>query len=451
MKHRKETLTALLFLLAMGVSLCYLGVLALRGESEFRHALGDLRRDPASFPTFVTQAEGALNDDLDREHGFIQLYGGFQRLSGRRMLEDVNQSARVIKLSNGTLNFSYPDTAPLDIATMAQAVNDFSDALAAEGIPYLYVAAPQKIQDGREDALLPTGIRDYANDNADRLLSALADHGTDTYDLRPLFAQRADYPSLFFRTDHHWTPEAAFFAWQNLTQVLSVDYGIGTDPRYTAEENYDRRVYEDFFLGSQGKRTGSLYAGADDMVLSVDYGIGTDPRYTAEENYDRRVYEDFFLGSQGKRTGSLYAGADDITEYIPKFETDFTYASPSFAAPRTGPFSQSLLFPERVAQRDWFGGNPYTLYAGGDYGIATITNHLNPEGKHIVLLRESFSCALTPFLALSCGELTTIDLRYFDGDLMSILRELEPDLVMSLYCVSSISNQDLFSFQQADT
>ena len=115
MKHRKETLTALLFLLAMGVSLCYLGVLALRGESEFRHALGDLRRDPASFPTFVTQAEGALNDDLDREHGFIQLYGGFQRLSGRRMLEDVNQSARVIKLSNGTLNFSYFGMEPLDM------------------------------------------------------------------------------------------------------------------------------------------------------------------------------------------------------------------------------------------------------------------------------------------------------------------------------------------------
>ena len=405
MKHRKETLTALLFLLAMGVSLCYLGVLALRGESEFRHALGDLRRDPASFPTFVTQAEGALNDDLDREHGFIQLYGGFQRLSGRRMLEDVNQSARVIKLSNGTLNFSYFGMEPLDTTPMAQAVNDFSDALAAEGIPYLYMAAPQKIQDGREDALLPTGIRDYANDNADRLLSALADHGTDTYDLRPLFAQRADYPSLFFRTDHHWTPEAAFFAWQNLTQVLSADYGIGTDPRYTAEENYDRRVYEDFFLGSQGKRT-----------------------------------------------RSLYAGADDITEYIPKFETDFTYASPSFAAPRTGPFSQSLLFPERVAQRDWFGAG--AILHPLCWGRLWHRHHHQPPQPGGKAYRPSAGVLLLcphPLPGSLLRGTTTIDLRYFEGDLMSILRELETDLVMSLYCVSSISNQDLFSFQQADT
>ena len=46
-------------------------------------------------------------------------------------------------------------------------------------------------------------------------------------------------------------------------------------------------------------------------------------------------------------------------------------------------------------------------------------------------------------LALSCSELTTIDLRYFDSDLLDTLREIDPDLVLTLYCVSSIGNQDI--------
>ena len=53
---------------------------------------------------------------------------------------------------------------------------------------------------------------------------------------------------------------------------------------------------------------------------------------------------------------------------------------------------------------------------------------------------------MTPFLALSCSELTTIDLRYFQGDLTETLEEIDPDLVVILYCVSSLSNQDLFDF-----
>ena len=401
MRPRKETVTALLFLLAMGAVLVWLAFPFLTGNSALRTALGALRRDPASFPAFVSEAEGDLNDDLDRAHGFIQLYGGFQQLTGRRVLEDVDQSARVVKLSDGALNFSYPHAEPLDTAPLAEAVEDLNDALAAEGIPLLYAAAPQKLQQGREAELLPPGIHDYANDNADRLLAALRDHGTDTLDLRSLFDGRSDYADLFFRTDHHWKPEAAFLAWQELARVLDADYGISTDPLYTDEGNYDKTVYEDIFLGSQGKRT-----------------------------------------------GSLYAGVDSITEYVPRFDTDFTYSSASFQVPRTGPFGRSLLFPERVAERDWFNGNPYTLYAGGDYALAAIDNGLHPNGKKILLLRESFSCALTPFLALSCDQLTTVDLRQFQGDLMDTIRDVDPDLVVVLYCVSSLRNSALFSFGQ---
>ena len=52
-------------------------------------------RTPQESDTILTraefaadQAEGVLNAALDREHYFIQLYGGVQRLTGQRFVED---------------------------------------------------------------------------------------------------------------------------------------------------------------------------------------------------------------------------------------------------------------------------------------------------------------------------------------------------------------------------
>ena len=73
-------------------------------------------------------------------------------------------------------------------------------------------------------------------------------------------------------------------------------------------------------------------------------------------------------------------------------------------------------------------------------------NHKNPAGPKIVLLRDSFACALTPFLALSCSELVTIDLRYFQGSLAQTVSALEPDLVLTLYTAGTTGNTDMFRY-----
>ena len=396
---RRNTITAILFLALTAAGLALLAASFFGGEGKLESLLkSTLRTRDAE--AFLDGAESAVKSDLDRDHWFIQLYGGVQRLSGRRLIQDAVEGNTVAKLSTGALNFvnfGSPTVPGEDVAARAENTAELARALEAQGVPYLYVAAPQKLQRGVQ--LLPEGLTEGGNAYCDAYLENLALLGVDYLDLRPAFEGNGIYSSWFFRTDHHWKPEGAFLAWQYLTGILEEDYGIATDPAYTDAANYDQVVYEDYFLGSQGKRV-----------------------------------------------GTLYAGTDDIVEYIPKFETDFTYECPSYPFTRTGPFEESLLFPERVAERDWFNGNPYTLYAGGDYPLATITNHRNPEGKKIVLLRESFSCAMTPFLALSCSELTTIDLRYFQGDLTETLEEIDPDLVVILYCVSSLSNQDLFDF-----
>lgn len=401
---RHDTITALLFLLLTAVGLVLVATSFLGGEGKLETLLKTTvrERDPM---VLLEGAESAVNSDLDRDHLFIQLYGGVQHLSGRRVIQDMVAGNTVAKLSTGALNFvnlgaaAQPDQAAVD--ARAEATAEFAGALEELGVPYLYVAAPQKIQRGGDT--LPKGLEENGNATCDAYLEGLDRLGVDYIDLRPLFESNGIYSNWFFYTDHHWKPEAAFFAWQYLAGELDVRYGIETP------------------------------------------SILTDPN-----NWQTTVLEDFFLGSQGKRVGSLYAGVDDFTIYTPKFDTNLTYVNSDGSFNRSGPFEQSVCFPERVAEKDWFNGNPYTYYSGGDYGMATMINHNNPDGPKVVLLRESFSCTMAPFLSLSCSELTTIDLRHFTGDLMETMEELEPDLVLTLYTASTAGLDNMFEFSKTE-
>ena len=401
--RRRNTITAVVFLLAVAAGFVLLATSFFGGEGKFEALLKTFVRD-RDVMAFVDGAETAVNQDLDRDHLFIQLYGGVQRLSGRRIVEDAVSENTVVKLSNGALNFVnlQADSQAGDaVERNAAATAAFAQELQLLDIPYLYLAAPQKIQ--RNVQMLPEPLAESGNASADAFLAELDRQGTDYVDLRPLFENNGIYSSWFFKTDHHWKPEAAFFAWQELAGVLE-----------------DR------------------------------YGFRTDPALTSPASWSTQVLEDFFLGSQGKRVGSLYAGVDDITLYTPKFDTNLTYACPAYGFTRTGPFNQSVCFPERVEEQDWFNGNPYTYYAGGDYPLATITNHNNPDGPRIVMLRDSFACALTPFLALSCSELVTIDLRYFEGDLLDTIGSYDPDLVLTLYTASTTGLENMFQFDKTE-
>ena len=397
---RRNTITALLFLLLTAAGLTLVLTAFVGGEGKLEGLLKSAvrERDPGAV---LSEAESAVNSDLDRDHLFIQLYGGVQRLSGRRVIQDMVAGNTVAKLSTGALNFVNLGTAgQVDqeaVGRRAQATAELAAKLEVRGIPYLYIAAPQKIQRGAE--LLPRGLEESGNATCDAYLAELDRLGVDYLDLRPVFESNGIYSNWFFRTDHHWKPEAAFFAWQYLSGELDLRYGYETP------------------------------------------SILTNPN-----NWSTRVLDDFFLGSQGKRVGSLYAGVDDFTIYTPKFDTNLTYTNSDGSFDRSGPFAQSVCFPERVEERDWFNGNPYTYYSGGDYAMATMVNHNNPKGPKVVLLRESFSCALAPFLALSCSELTTIDLRSFSGDLTETIRALDPDLVITLYTASTTKLDNMFEF-----
>lgn len=347
---------------------------------------------------FTSGAESAVNEQLDRGHFFIELYGGIERLAGRRVMKDVQEAYNVIRLSDGSLTFVESEEKDPGVQRASFARLIFQ--LSRRDVPFLYVQAPNKL--APEDQRLPEEVTDYSNAYADGLLKMLSGMGIDTLDLRETFLTAdEDWGSYFFKTDHHWTPEGAFLACGTLCDVLREDYG-----------------------------------------LPISAAV-TDP-----ESYTRTVYPDKFLGSVGKRVGTLYGGVDDFTLWSPNFPTRFSYEVFSQGIGRFGSFDTALMFPERLKESDLYLANPYTAYSGGDYPLGRMINEKNPDGPRILLLRDSYACALAPFLALGCGELDTVDLRYFGQDdrLLNYVDWLKPDIVVMMYTAGPLRLNELLKF-----
>ena len=167
---RRDTLTALGFLAALALALAVVVSSCFGGEGALETLLKQALRD-RDVQAVLDGAERAVNQDLDRDHFFIQLFGGVQRLSGRRVVEDAVGENTVVKLSTGALNFvdlTGPDPAP-QAAENAGATAALAQDLSERGIPYRFLLAPQKI--GRDQALLPTGVTDRGNAAADAFLA----------------------------------------------------------------------------------------------------------------------------------------------------------------------------------------------------------------------------------------------------------------------------------------
>lgn len=348
--------------------------------------------------------EPALNGLLDRDHGFIQLYGGVQSLLGRRMVEDADPQYTVVKLTDGLLTFLDPTQTQEDMTLRAREMVSFAQRVRKEyKVPLLYVQAPSKLS----VVQAPEGLTDYSDAEADQFLALLEKEKVDTLDLRPVFREAVEEKpelarELFFTTDHHWTPAGAFLGYQTLCEKLEKRYRFSFDEALTDPDSFDKFDFQDSFLGSQGRRVGSAYAGLDSLAI-----------------------------------------------WSPKFPTDFTYSVPVVNVQREGPFVVSLLFPERLADTDLYTTNPYTIYSGGDYLLTRAVNEELPRGKRVLVLRDSFGCAITPFLSLGCQEVMTIDPRHFNGNqdtMMDYIDWLEPDLVIVLNTTGSLRVDKLFPY-----
>ena len=161
----------------------------------------------------------------------------------------------------------------------------------------------------------------------------------------------------------------------------------------------------------------------------------------------------WFLGSKGKKVGTYFTwnGADDFDLITPKFETSFTEERPFKNQTRTGTFQETVLYMDNM-YKDYYRINTYATYSGGDFRLQIMKNNLNPNEKKVLLIRDSFACVVSPFLALQTSELHVCDVRDYDYyvgkklNMKDYIKQIKPDYVLVLYTGIGGSFDSRFDF-----
>lgn len=327
---------------------------------------------------------------------FVELNAAFNKLVGMNIVSGTDS---VVVMRNGYLTF---ESVPVNTDYAVQSTAYFAQTLKEKGINFLYVQCPSK--ENPDDNQLPHGVEDNYNTNADSLIKGLSERDVPYIDLRDsLRSESDDYYSHFFKTDHHWTPETGVWASGKIADRLNNEYDLGIS---TAIGNLD--------------------------------------------NYKVDVFKKYCFGSQGKKATLRFADPEDISLIYPKADTDFTVTYDN-NAPLSGRFEDTLLRKDVFDKIDYYNISTYSAYFHGNHSLTKLHNNKIDNGKKMLYIMDSFSASVVPYLATEIEDMVVLDLRSFNGSVMSVIEDFNPDTVVVAYNPSTfsenITHNSTFNFE----
>ena len=351
-----------------------------------------------SFTDFRDNITTGLQSDLKGKSWFINLHGLYRRCIGQITNNNV------FLLDNGMLAVESPKQSQEVLASHSEKISGLYRHLDKQGIPFLYVQAPDKID--MESKLNRSGKICYSNENTNGFLQYLEEKEIPVLDLRPYISATPEMvEKYFYNTDHHWNPLGGFIAYQKITEYIHNIF-----PEKKISESY------------------------------------LDP-----EQWNIHIKEDWFLGSHGKRVGIYFGGTDDLMWMTPKFDTELSCEIPSENEYYEGDFISANIRPEFYEKEKplYFSENPYCVYVGKIYPLVRHKNLNAPNDLDLLIINDSFSLPTQSFLSTQFETVTAIDLRrYREKTLLQYIEETQPDMVIAMMYPENIGNESMFSFGQ---
>ena len=338
----------------------------------------------------------------------MDLFGLTQRMMNKSMIYDAEKGKTVVKGDDGKLYFvsDVTDISGEDKLDNEGVIKNAEKIIALANvysdIDFVFVQAPFKYDERFIN--LPNGIVPFRNEPIDYFIERLSqEERIDIIDLRKkIEEQNKDYSTFFFKTDHHWTIGTAFWAYQMVAEDMKEKFGYDIDDDY-----YD------------------------------------------SSNWETVTYRSCFLGSQGTRTGALYAGKDDIDIIYPKYDTSFikTYSTKNLGEKitRQGAFEESVL--ENYNPEKTFYKPTYNTYLYSDCDEIVVENKLSATDKKILVVKDSFGIPVSAFLTTLFEETRIVDLRYLETGLDEYIGEYSPDAVIFIYNPGAVTSAAFFDFE----
>lgn len=366
---------------------------ALKSENVVKTSLNDS----------INIIESTINDNTFEKYKFIEYYGYFQKL----MCKNEESNFEVVKDNNGFLHYTFFAQQANPVYNLVKRTVAFKNGLKNKNTKLSYLMPPDKFIKGYTK--LPYGIPySYANETADSFLNLLKQNNVDTIDLRKNLNKSGIQPDqLFYKTDHHWKTETAFYEFGQVVNTFNTKYGLKLDPN----------------------------------------GF-----YTNKQNYNFITYKDSYVGSMGRKTGITYSGVDDFTLIYPKFKTSYSFYSKTGTQESKiqGRFEDTLLTvsPLRTQKGTYaLESDKYSSYLFGNQGIVHVVNNDNPNGPKILFIKDSVTVPLAAFLSTVCSDVYLVDPRYYQGNIPDYVNSLNLNYVFISFYPQDLT-EDFFKFYE---
>lgn len=160
--------------------------------------------------------------------------------------------------------------------------------------------------------------------------------------------------AIFYRTDHHWTSLGAYYGYAALMETL----GLGNET----------------------------------VPLS---------------QYEKTTVSTDFYGTVFSSSGVRWVEPDEMDVYVP--EDGIAVTSPTYGAnwELVSEEARQLYDESYLAKKD-----KYSMFLGGQQALGVVKTG-NTDKPKLLLIRDSYSDSLVPFLTPHFSEIHLIDLRYF--------------------------------------